>query len=177
MRSLHAVLGVCLVVSAAGAAFGQAASGTPVDADTFREQQDPGAAAGQTDQQLHTLLQQTLGNPGVPANTGAPPPSAGSTSAETTGSEDPSQPANVWLVGMGQTICSDWLKSPARGLEWVGGFWTGMNTLDSANHNVGKESGIDAVTADLKKRCTDHPQETLYVAASEIYVADMKGGK
>jgi hypothetical protein len=144
--------------------------GKPVDADTFRSQMDQ-QATPQTNQQLQQLLQQTLGNPDAKVAPAQPQPV-----------NDPNKPESVWLMGAGETSCAEWLKSsgdyfPESAQSWIAGYWTGMNTLDAANRNVGKATGPETIITDVHKRCTDHPSETLYVAASEIYVGYLKAGK
>jgi hypothetical protein len=142
----------------------------PVDADSFISQGtsvDPSAASNNA-AQLQTLMQQTQ----LQAATRPP---ADLKTGQTQGS------TAMWLLGVGNKTCKEWLdpKSPAlgwQGDEWAQGYWTGLNTLNANNHDVGKSLSPQQIIAAIRAKCADDAK-TMQIAVSETYVDIMKSGQ
>ena len=77
-------------------------------------------------------------------------------------------------MGVGAFPCDDWLsgdnKKLTDGLNWIGGFWSGLNFTPS-NKNVGKAAGATEIFKAVRRYCLAHTSETLSYATAQVYMS------
>ncbi len=164
---LPVVLALVLAVQGAQA---QQTSGKPMDADDFQAQPGAGGNGMQADPRMQEVIRQ-----GLNGNSLIPPAEA---------PEVPQGPQPMWSLGVAEKTCKDLLspaaETPSLGLEaqaWAEGFWTGLNTLDSKSHNVGKQTDTKKIMADLTKHCQTNSDQTLLMDVSEVYAEYLTNGQ
>lgn len=75
--------------------------------------------------------------------------------------------------GVGTETCATWLltkDSEAAGNNWVLGYWSGLNTMNTKNHGVGDGLRQSQVLGEVKRQCLAAPTATVANTVEGIYV-------
>ena|SRR5579864_7689134 len=78
----------------------------------------------------------------------------------------------VYQLGIGRSSCAHWLADAANerdGVNWLLGYWTGVNSTNPKNKFVGSSTDGDAVVAEVKLICIASPSTTLVDATVAVY--------
>jgi hypothetical protein len=76
------------------------------------------------------------------------------------------------IFGIGQMSCAYWLSLPTReheGEDWILGYWSAVNAVNTANHLVGSHSDAEAIFGEIKKICGAEPSTKLASAVARVY--------
>ena len=88
--------------------------------------------------------------------------------------------SQVLEFGIGRKSCAYWLSEKDReyaGDNWIFGYWTAVNILNSKNHLVGSTTDGDAIVLEIKNLCVKHPSQELSDATAKIYYKFIKDNK
>jgi hypothetical protein len=80
-----------------------------------------------------------------------------------------SEPVKVF--GAGNISCAKWLTdaiTEAHGGNWILGFWSGANTVNS-NGSVGLKTDSEGIVAAVKLKCAQDPGAALFLVVAELY--------
>lgn len=84
---------------------------------------------------------------------------------------------NFWAAGAGTTSCGATVKyldgfgGPEQIRQWVWGYISAYNRYNSVGKGVQFSDG-EAITAFIRKRCTEYPLETL-MQATTVLIANL----
>jgi hypothetical protein len=153
----------------------QSTSGKPMDADDFEAQSSQNTGVLQPNPMMQQVIKQGLA-PATPQQIQAAQQQMQAAPPQ------PKGPTAMWALGISNKTCKDLLNPTTKslGLEaesWAQGFWTGLNTLDPRNHNVGKDADPKSIILDITTHCSDNPAESLMQSVSEIYAQYLNAGK
>ena len=79
----------------------------------------------------------------------------------------------------GRASCATWLSDPKNqneGVVWILGFWSGLNEMGD-NPDVGKNTDVQGIVAEVRKVCTQEPSLLLFVATSQVYIDLRRQGR
>jgi hypothetical protein len=84
----------------------------------------------------------------------------------------------ILVVGIGRSSCANWQSSPENakeGTAWIFGLWSGLNSINPKNRQVGSRSDARGIAAEVKKLCDDKPSLSLHEATVMVYTAMFEG--
>jgi hypothetical protein len=150
-------------------------SGKPVDADAYLQGQSQQGAPTQANPMMQEVIQQSLGANPTPDQVQA-------AQQQLQGKSQPKGPQPMWALGVSNSTCGDVMNPVTQDLNpeatsWAQGFWTGLNTLDTRSHNVGKSVDPKTILDDITKHCAENHGMTLLESVSEIYALYLTNGK
>jgi hypothetical protein len=82
------------------------------------------------------------------------------------------------MANMGRPSCRAWLSSTANehdGESWLYGFWSGFNQATQQKINIGPNSNVDLMIAEMKTICKAEPSSTLVAAALRVVEMSRQG--
>ena len=79
---------------------------------------------------------------------------------------------NFELYGIGRYSCAKWLstaESHQAGINWIAGYWSGLNLLNTQDKLVGSRSDWEAIVGEIQKICVSEPSTLLATSAGRVY--------
>jgi hypothetical protein len=85
---------------------------------------------------------------------------------------------NVTILGVGRLSCATWKADYAsQGASWILGYWTGMNFMNAAHHQVGGSVGSVGILDAVTRFCAAKPSTVMMQAINTVYRDFEKSGR
>src|ERR1700743_2961151 len=85
---------------------------------------------------------------------------------------------NATILGVGRLSCATWKADYAsQGTSWILGYWTGMNFMNAAHHEVGGSVGSVGILDAVTRYCAAKPSTVMIQAINTVYRDFEKSGR